>query len=71
MTSSQIAAIRAIADAIVDAVKAAGPTGAPGGVLYAALMAQGCTYNQFTSLMSALVSAGKLTKDGHVYHVAA
>jgi hypothetical protein len=69
MTPAQIAAVRMIADAIVDAVKAAGAMGAPGGVLYAALMAYGISLSQFESLMSAMVSAGKLTKHGHLYRV--
>jgi len=71
MTHEQIAAaLRRIADAIVDSVRAAGPHGAPSGVLYAALMAHGCTLNQFNSLMSGLVRAGRLTQDGLLYRVA-
>jgi hypothetical protein len=38
MDARQIQALKAIANAITDSVKAAGPMGAPGGVLYAALM---------------------------------
>ena len=70
MTPQQIAAIRMLADAVVDAVKAAGSLGAPGGVIYAALMAHGCTLAQFESLMDALIRAGKLTRSGDLYRVA-
>jgi hypothetical protein len=69
MNESQKKALAMIVAAVVDAVKAAGPSGAPGGVLYAALMAQGCTMSQFESLMGALVRAGKLTQSGHLYFV--
>jgi hypothetical protein len=70
MTAQEIAAIRMVAEAIEDAVKAAGPLGAPGGVIYAALMAHGVTLDQYNQLMSGLVRAGRLTRDGHLYHVA-
>jgi hypothetical protein len=70
MTSQQIAAIRAVCDAIVDAVQAAGPLGAPGGVIYAALMAHGVSLDQYNQLMSGLVRVGKLTRDGDLYRSA-
>ena len=59
--------IQVVTDAIVEAVKAAGPTGAPGGVIYAALMTHGCTLEQYEAFMDALVRAGKLRKSGHLY----
>jgi hypothetical protein len=58
-----------LADAIVEAVKAAGPLGAPGGVIYAAL-ADKMTADQFNQFMSALVGAGKLNRNGHLYTAA-
>lgn len=70
MTNAQINALRAVAAAIIDSVKAAGPTGASGGVIYAALMAQGCTLSQYQSIMSGLVRAGMLTQNGDCYFVA-
>ncbi len=70
MTNEQITALRQIAAAIIAAVRAAGPLGAPGGVMYAALMAQGCTLNQFEQIMGGMVRAGKLTKRGDCYHLA-
>ena len=69
-TTEQIAALRALAGAITEAVKAAGPMGAPGGVIYAALMAQGCTLAQYESIMSAMVRSGNLTRHGDLYRVA-
>ena len=69
LTPEQIKAIRAICDAVVYAVRAGGSLGAPGGVIYAALMGQGCTLSQFESLMSGLVRAGKLRRDGDLYFV--
>lgn len=70
MTPQQIALLRQIADAITDAVAAAGSFGAPSGTLYAALMAQGCTLNQYEQIMAGLVRAGRLTQSGHLYFVA-
>jgi hypothetical protein len=70
LTNQQQAAITMLADAIVEAVKAAGPLGAPGGTLYAAMMAHGITLAQFEKFMSAMVGAGKLTRKGHLYFVA-
>ena len=70
MTKQQIAAIQAIAGIIVDVVKAAGPQGAPAGVIYAALMAHGCSLDQFNQLMGAIVGAGKLRKEGLLYFAA-
>jgi hypothetical protein len=68
MTKQQaIEAIRAIGDAIVDSVKVAGTAGASGGILYSAMMAHGITLAQFEQFMSALVAAGKLRKEGHLY----
>lgn len=67
MTIEQIKALKAVADAIIETVKGAGPLGAPGGHIYAALMAQGCTLHQYEQIMSGLVRAGKLRKSGDCY----
>jgi hypothetical protein len=69
LTPEQIKAIRAVCDAVLDAVRAGGSLGAPGGVIYAALMGQGCTLSQFESPMAGLVRAGKLCRDGDLYFV--
>lgn len=65
--SAQSNALLAILDAIVEAVNVAGTHGAPGGILYSALMAHGCTLEQYQSLMDALVSAGRLRRQGERY----
>jgi hypothetical protein len=70
MTPAQINAVQLVAMMITDTVREAGPLGAPSGPMFAALSAQGCTLNQYQSIMSALVRAGKLTQDGNVYHIA-
>ena len=70
MTTEQVLALKRILDAIIETVKESGPMGAPGGILYAGLMAQGCSLNQFESIMGGLVRAGKLTKQGECYHAA-
>lgn len=56
-----------ILTSIVEAVKVAGTRGAPGGVLFAAMMGAGCTLDQFNQLMAALQRAGKVTKRGELY----
>ena len=61
-------ALRLLIDAILDAVAAAGPMGAPGGHLYAALMGH-MGISTFNAIMSAMVRAGKLTKRGQCYHI--
>jgi hypothetical protein len=63
--------LKAVCDAVIASVKAAGPLGAPGGVLYAALMSYGIRLEQFESLMGALVNCKKLTKRGELYFVGA
>ena len=69
MTIEQARALRAVADAIIEAVDLAGPMGAPAGVMYAALMASGITLPQFEQIMAGLCGAGKLRKQGHLYFV--
>lgn len=69
MNATQARALALVVVAVVDAIKAAGPSGAPGGTLYAALMTQGCTLGQFESLMAALVSTGRVQKRGELYFV--
>ena len=60
-------ALRKVAAGIIDAVAAMGHTGAPSGVLYAVLASQGCRIEQYDAVMSGLVQAGMLRKEGHVY----
>lgn len=69
ITQQQAAALRQVVGAVVDTVREVEPHGAPGGVLYAGMMAQGCTLQQFQGIMAGCVRAGWLTKDGEVYHL--
>ncbi len=69
MNAQQAMAVREVAGAVVEAVKAAGPIGAPAGVMYAAMMAQGCTLAQFQSLMDSFTRLGLITRMGDCYHL--
>jgi hypothetical protein len=62
-------ALKAIADAFVEAVAAAGDTGAPAGVMFAAC-SRWVTLAQFEQVLAGLVVAKKLRKDGHRYFIA-
>lgn len=69
-TAEQVQALRAIGDAILELVAAAGPLGAPSGYLYAALMPYGCTLEQYLGIMAGLERAGLVTQNSHCYHLA-
>ena len=70
MTLEQAKSLRRIGAIVIEAVSAADPTiGAPGGILYAALMGHGCSLEQFTGIMAGLTRAGMLDKRGECYHV--
>lgn len=62
-TQNQLAAIRAIADAIVESVREAGELGAPSGIVYAALMSYGCTLDQYQAFIRALIRSGKIRQE--------
>jgi hypothetical protein len=67
-TSAQInQLLRHVAEAIIESVREAGPMGAPGGSLYAAMMTHGFSLDNFNQIMSGLVSAGMLEKRGQLY----
>ena len=55
-----IAALKLAVDCILDAAKIAGPTGAPSGVVYAALNSHGMTLNVYEQIVSYLVNAGRI-----------
>ena len=69
MTSDQMKLLRVVVTAILEAIHASGPSGAPAGVLYAALMAYGCTLQQFQSVMGSLERIGLVRRDGLLYFV--
>lgn len=66
-TDEQRKAIKMLGDAIVDSVRVAGGMGAPGGLLYSALMAHGCSLELFQALMGSLVRLGRLERRGELY----
>lgn len=68
MTPTQLAVLRSICSAIVDAVTEYGPLGTRGEILYPALLRQGCNIDQFTQLMAGLVEAGLLSKRDDCYY---
>jgi len=70
LTPTQANALKIAVDAVLDAVKAAGDRGAPGGIIYAALMQHGASFSQYESLMGALVLTGRLRREDDLYFVA-
>ena len=61
--------VKVVCEAIIDAVAGAGEQGAPGGILYAALMQHGFSFQQFETIMGTLVRIGELEKRGQCYFV--
>ena len=53
--------------AICATVRDAGEDGAPGGIIYAALMEYGISLELYEAVMASLVSTGKLRKQGELY----
>ena len=69
MNPQEAAALRAVIDAILDAVAAGGTRGAPAGIMYAALMTHGCTLDQFNMITGAICRAGLIRRDGDLFHM--
>lgn len=67
MTPAQIELLQKVVGAIKSAIQAGGPMGTPGGTLYAALMAYGCTLSQFETIVGGMVKAGILKRRGDLY----
>lgn len=61
-----VEALRLLADAIVETV-AETPQGAPAGMLYAAMMGFGMSLDTFQTIMSMLVAAGRVRREGQLY----
>lgn len=59
---------RFLRQAVVETVEESEPHGAPGGVLYMALMQVGYSFDQFQSLMAGLVRDGVVRLEGQLYH---
>jgi hypothetical protein len=62
MTKQQILALQSIGKGIIESANLHS-TGAPGGVIYSALMSHGATFNQFQQIMSTLERHGFLSHD--------
>lgn len=69
MNQQQIEVAQRIGLGILEAVDAGGDVGAPGGVLYAAMMANGASLNQYQSFMGGLVNKGMLVLEDDCYHM--
>lgn len=61
--------IAAVLELIVEAVKDTGPEGLPAGLLYAALMAYGCSFSMYEELMAVLLREGRVVRRGQLYFV--
>lgn len=59
-------AIAVIATAIEEAVKEAGPMGAPSGVIYAAVMATGISLDMYNAIIKAMINEKKITQKGYL-----
>jgi len=59
---NHIQILMTICDAIVDTIKR-NPAGIDEGSIYAVLMTQGCTADQFHNIIGALTDAGKIRKE--------
>lgn len=66
MNAVQAHAVRAVANMFLDAVKEAGTIGAPGGVMYAAVMDK-LSLSQFQQIMGTLERHGFVRREGDLY----
>jgi predicted transcriptional regulator len=71
MNKDQLVAVQRVALAVLESIDEAGPLGAPSGILYAALMAQGCTLDTYRKIMDPLVRKGFLVLEHDCYSMTA
>jgi len=67
--SGQERALLQVVLAVREAVAAAGALGCPAGTVYAALMAQGCTIQQYEQIEALMLRTGAITKKGDLLFV--
>lgn len=67
LPAAQAKAVLGIVSAINAAIEVAGTEGAPGGILYTALMQHGFSLDQFETTMSVMLHQGLVTKRSHLY----
>lgn len=65
MASHPADVLMLVISATLDAIRAFGSRGVVAGDLYAVLMSHGCTMNQYEGIVSVLVEAGKVRRDGN------
>lgn len=70
MSEQILRAIKLAMDCIEEAAKVAGPSGAPSGVVYAALMEHGMTLSVYQQILGAMIGAGKITVEHHAIKLA-
>jgi len=70
-TAEQAAAIRLAIDCIMDAARIGGDLGAPSGVIYAAMAAQGMTLDVYQQLVDYLVRKNRITLKYNLIRLAA
>lgn len=61
MTEQILKAIKLAMDCIEDAARIAGPSGAPSGIVYAALSEHGMKLSTYQKILSAMTETGKIT----------
>lgn len=69
MTPTQIRTAQTIGLAVMETIQESGTLGAPSGVLFAAMQAQGCTLQQFESLMGPMLRKGFVELDALCYTI--
>ena len=69
LTETQLRQGAQLARIFIDAVAEAGPQGAPGGVMYAAVMGS-MSLSQFQTIMATLCEVGMLRRRGECYFTA-
>ena len=67
LTPTHVHALATASLGVIEAVEAAGDHGAPAGIVFAAMQAQGASFNQFLSLMTTLIRPGYLTMEDNCY----
>ncbi len=65
-TAQALAALKLACACILEAAQAAGPLGAPSGIVYAAMMEHGMTLDVYETILAGLVQAGRITAEHHL-----
>lgn len=70
-TTAQRESLQRVGLGVLEACEAAGAGGAAGGILFAAMQAQGASLNQFNSFMTTFTSNKLLTVENECYSITA